>query len=77
MHTRNTGKQKPPPEWRLDDDQTSRCGAHDVLTLSERPCLGHGESSFKYPKHYLDVQLVCDLHPMVDNGGGLVQAHEV
>jgi hypothetical protein len=35
---------------RPDDDQTSRCVAHDVLTLSERPYLGRRESSFKYPK---------------------------
>ncbi len=26
--------------------------------------------------NYLDVQLIRDLDPMVDNGGGLVQAHE-
>jgi hypothetical protein len=47
----NTGKRELPPDGRQDDDQTSRCGVHDVLTLSERPYLGHGDSSFKYPKY--------------------------
>ena len=30
---------------------TSGCGAHDDLTLSERPYLGHGDSSLNQPKY--------------------------
>jgi hypothetical protein len=51
MLTRSTGKRELPPDGRPDLDQTSRCGVHDVLTLSERPYLAHRESSFKYPKY--------------------------
>jgi hypothetical protein len=51
MVTKSTGKRELPPNGRPDEDQTSRCRVHDVLRLSERPYLGHGESSFKYPKY--------------------------
>jgi hypothetical protein len=32
------------------ENRHADAGVHDVRTLSERPYLGHGESSFKYPK---------------------------
>jgi len=32
------------------ENRHADAGVRDVRTLSERPYLGHGESSFKYPK---------------------------
>jgi hypothetical protein len=60
MHTRNTGKQKLPPDGDQMMTRQADAGPHDVLTLCERPYLAHGESSFKYPQVSKDPEPESD-----------------